>query len=189
MNDFQQFLNPGEEILGTIKPHKTRFVLFGIIGTILSSLVFIGFGVLMFFLGNGVDEAGNEVVLTFEPFIPMGIGVFIALTGAIGIIVSYKKTVYAYTNQRVLFRTGFIGRDFHFLEYKNIQGISVFVDFADKFFKPNTGSLIFMSSAMPMMMMGNSNNNRGNGYTFKNIPDAYNLYQKVNAAFNEGRNK
>ena len=57
----------------------------------------------------------------------------------------YNNTYYAYTNKRLIVRSGAIGVDFRSLEYKDISATSVNVGFLDKGKKTNTGTLSFKS--------------------------------------------
>ena len=57
----------------------------------------------------------------------------------------YKNLYYAYTNKRLIVRSGIIGVDYHSLEYKDISATSVNVDFLDKSRKGTTGTIYFKS--------------------------------------------
>lgn len=55
----------------------------------------------------------------------------------------YKNTYYAYTNKRLIVRSGMFGNSYDSLEYKDITSTSVQVGFWDT--KRKTGSLVFVS--------------------------------------------
>lgn len=56
---------------------------------------------------------------------------------------SYKNLHYAYTNKRLIVRSGAFANSYKSLEYKDITSTSVQVGLLDK--KQNTGSLLFVS--------------------------------------------
>lgn len=55
----------------------------------------------------------------------------------------YKNLYYAYTNKRLIVRSGMIGVDYQSLEYKDLTSTATTVNFLDKWCK--TGSLEFIS--------------------------------------------
>lgn len=55
------------------------------------------------------------------------------------LVLVYKNTRYAYTNKRLMFRTGFFGIDFKAVDYDKIQNIEVNVNPLEKLF--NVGSV------------------------------------------------
>ena len=56
---------------------------------------------------------------------------------------SYGNTSYAFTNKRVMMRTGFIGTDFKSIDYDKISDIEVTVNFVERAF--NVGTIRFFS--------------------------------------------
>lgn len=57
----------------------------------------------------------------------------------------YKNLYYAYTNKRLIVRSGIIGVDFKTLDYPFITATSVDVGFLDKIQKSTTGTISFKS--------------------------------------------
>lgn len=57
----------------------------------------------------------------------------------------YKNLYYAYTNKRLIARSGMIGVDYKTLDYKFIAATSVDVGFLDKGKKAKTGTISFKS--------------------------------------------
>lgn len=113
---FADFLDRDEVILGTIKPSKSRFY---------KTLVF-PFAIPLFW-----PHLILMVIFTagFFPFITMA--------------KSYKNMCYAYTNKRLIVRSGAFGVSFFGIEYKDIVATSVETSFLDK--KTGTGTLLFRS--------------------------------------------
>jgi hypothetical protein len=58
-------------------------------------------------------------------------------------IFSYSNTSYAFTNKRIMMRSGFIGTDFKSIDYDKISDIEVTVNFVERAF--NVGTIRFFS--------------------------------------------
>lgn len=89
--------------------------------------------------------------LRFTGFMPGGIGgvatVFIlfhmfpfyaSILNMLRLVLVFKNTSYAYTNKRMMFRTGFFGIDFKSIDYDRIQNIEVNVNPLEKLFNVGT---------------------------------------------------
>ena len=115
---FVDILEKDEQIIKVMKPNKKRFWK----GILLWAAIPIFWPHLILFL-----------VFTFFtlPF-------FLAK--------GYNNTYYAYTNKRLIVRSGIFGVDYRSLEYKDITSTTVNVGFLDK--KTKTGSLGFVSPSV-----------------------------------------
>src|SRR6185295_16068119 len=86
---------------------------------------------------------------------------------------SYSNTRYAYTNKRVMMRTGFIGTDFKSIDYDKISDIEVTVNFVERAF--NVGTIKFFS--------GRTETNEGNTTKlydrWEAIPNPYEVFKRV----------
>ena len=69
--------------------------------------------------------------------------VFTLFTLPYFLIKGINNTYYAYTNKRLIARSGIFGNSYRSLEYKDITSTSVHVGFLDK--KTKTGTLVFSS--------------------------------------------
>ena len=76
---------------------------------------------------------------------------------------AYNNTYYAYTNKRLIVRSGAIGVDYHSLEYKDVSATTVDVGFLDK--RSKTGTLSFKSPSA--------------GITFKCVENPYDLMREI----------
>jgi membrane protein YdbS with pleckstrin-like domain len=65
------------------------------------------------------------------------------LWGFLQKLVSFRNTSYAYSDRRVMMRTGFIGTSFKSIDYDKISDIEVTVNFIERVF--NVGSIRFFS--------------------------------------------
>jgi len=81
----------------------------------------------------------------------------------------------AYTNKRIIIRTGVFGIDYKGLDLKAIDAVNVYVSFFDKLVKKNTGSLKFGSKASPIVNYGNGSG----GYRFNHVENPYGLYKEI----------
>lgn len=115
---FDEILDKDEQIVKIIKPLKSRYWKFFLMPLIIP-----------IFLPHFI------VVMACTLFF------IIPLLYANG----YKNLYYAYTNKRLIKRSGTIGVDYKTLDYKFITSTSVDVNLLDKSKKHKTGSLCFKS--------------------------------------------
>ena len=126
-----------EEIIWSDKPKFIPYVITGL-GLGIGAIIFVAFyyAVTM----NVKNEDGS-------------IGNFNWLFAALPVVLflweffkklfSYSNTRYAYTNKRIMVRTGFIGTDFKSIDYDKISDIEVTVNFVERAF--NVGTIRFFS--------------------------------------------
>lgn len=184
MDDIKNILDNDEQIIKSYKPNRFRMIVLALIPTLIFFLVGVGlivFGVLgLFGIIQFVDSKTGVHDIT-GPIIMIVMGVIFAsvLFGTlISSSLSYKKTKYYVTNKRIIISHGIIGIDYKSLALESILAIDVRVDFVDKLVRPNTGTIMFGSAAMPMMR---SSNNGGaiSGYTFAYIENPYEAYKEI----------
>jgi hypothetical protein len=58
-------------------------------------------------------------------------------------VLSYSNTAYAYSDKRVMMRTGFIGTDFKIIDYDKISDVEVSVNVVERMY--NVGTIRFFS--------------------------------------------
>lgn len=165
-------LDKGEEIIKWYKPHRFRAYI-DLIFTIIILVLFLGGLTIGVFIQEGFMLS----------WLLMYIFVVVLVTTIQAILISlwYKKTIYVITNKRIIVRTGYIGVDYHELDYDTIGAITVIVDWKDKFVKKNTGSISFGSMASPMIGLS--------GFTFKHITDPYAVNREIKAIMDENKQK
>lgn len=185
---FNQILDKDEKIVKTFKPNRFRFIGLGVIAKIIGCLPFLLFGILWTVLSGFIDSEGatcnggecTEVDLIFVRaigFIIIGLALLITLINVAFSFVRYKKTLFCYTNKRIIVRTGFIGADFQTLDFDAISAMNVRVDFLDKFVHPNTGTIWFASAATPMV--GANVPGGVSNYSFFCIENPYEVYKEI----------
>lgn len=96
----------------------------------------------------------------------------------------YKNLYFAYSNKRIIIRTGIFGVDYKSLDMKMIGAINVYVSLVDKIHRKNTGSITFGSTASPI-----SPEKGLAGYRFSHIKDPYELYREVKSIIDEYKEK
>ena len=181
---FDQILGRDEQIVECFKPNKKRYIWINIISTfIMFTLIFI-IPVLFIVLGvvfNTISEPGERISL-FMLIPVLAMFGFIVISSSLFNALSYKKTVYCYTNKRIIIRSGIVGVDYKTLEYSLIGGISVNVGLFDKLFRTNTGTISFASAAAMVQ------NSKGiSPYAFRSIDDPYNLYKRIKEVYDNSK--
>ena len=176
--DIQAMLTEGENLLLTIKPNKKRFTLTSSIATLLFSLLF---GSIFLLLGilivTGVIIGDGEFITGGIFFIVFGsIPLISAIINVVGRFVRYKNTLYVATDRRLIIRSGFVGVDYKEISIKSIQAINVRVDALDKLVKPNTGTIYFGTTSIPII---NDKSGKTTGFQFENIDNPYENYKKL----------
>ena len=135
---FQVILDDDEQVVQVLRPHKGRAWFSMIVGLIVWSLVMLPFGVCMIIFHTPTEPDAEDTL-------GVGIGalVFYTVSVLIGVICTAlwcRKTVYAWTNKRVLIRTGYIGVDYKSLDLNMVGALSVNVNVVDKILRKNTGT-------------------------------------------------
>jgi hypothetical protein len=127
---FEGIRDKDEEILWIEQPVFTPFILNGL-GAALPSITFF---LLLFLLINiNEDENAHWIILIFG-VIFLGHGFYTLLNK----LLSYPNTFYAYSNRRIILRTGFLGIDYKIIDYDKISDIEVRVNVIENIFKVGT---------------------------------------------------
>lgn len=130
--EFDSVKDDDEVILWTDKP---KFIPYAITALGLGIGVFIFVGIYYSMTKNIRNEDGTTGNFSIW-FAAIPIAVF--LFSFLNKIFSYSNTSYAFTNRRVMVRTGFIGTDFKIIDYDKISDIQVTVNFIERVFKVGT---------------------------------------------------
>lgn len=135
--EFDSVKDDDEEILWTGKP---KFIPYTVTALGLGIGVFIFVGVYYTMTKNISNEDGTTGNFSMW-FVAIPIVIF--LFSFLNKIFSYSNTSYAFTNKRVMVRTGFIGTNFKIIDYDKITDIQVTVNFIERAF--NVGTIKFFS--------------------------------------------
>lgn len=176
-NLFERVLDEDEKLIKVYKPNKCKFLFSNILLMSLVLLVFASIGVLaVLFPEEGVASEPIYVL------IPIGIYVFLLGLYIVFLAIYYKNVVYAYTNKRIIIRSGIFGVDFKSLDMAMIGAVNVYVSLIDKILKKDTGSLTFGSMASPMGAQA------GSIYKFSNIVMPYETCKEIKSAIDKFKN-
>lgn len=172
-NLFKVVLDDDEQVVQVIRPLKSRAWFGTIAGLIIWALFLVPFGVCMMIFHEPTSPDVEDTL-----WVGLGFLIFWALTSVFGIIAIAlwcSKTVYAWTNKRVLIRTGYIGVDYKSLDLNMVGALSVNVNVVDKILHKNTGTIGFGSMASPMTTQNVSK------FNFAFVHDPYRIYKEVKA--------
>lgn len=184
MNDINNILDNDEQIIKSYKPNRFRMIFLALFPTLLFFLI----GAILIVIGiSGIvgvikftdqDTGKTEIMPAIIMLIIGAVFSSVPLGTLLTSLLSYKKTKYYVTNKRIIISHGIIGIDYKSLALESILAVDVRVDLVDKLVKPNTGTIMFGSAAMPMMR---SNNYSGvaSGYTFAYIENPYEAYKEI----------
>ncbi len=133
---FESIRDSDEELLWSGKPEFIPFIL-GAIGGVFVPLIIVGLFVFVF-----TNTEGETTGLVTPGWVAILFIIF-GLLPLITRIFVYSNTAYAYSNKRIMIRTGFIGTDFKTIDYDKISDIEVNVNVIERIF--NVGTVRFFS--------------------------------------------
>jgi len=137
LSEFESIKDDNEEILWTDKP---KFIPYAItaLGLGMGVIVFIGIYYVM-----TKEISNNSGSANAFSFWVAGLPVIFFLWSFCVKILSYGNTSYAFSNKRVMVRTGFLTTGFKIIDYDKISDIQVTVNLVERAF--NVGTIKFFS--------------------------------------------
>ena len=182
-NVFHEILDKEEEVLSVFKMNKCKFG-WSVFFNWFFSIIWLPTVLLAF-----IPEAGGEFNRNGF-FIALGVlGGVIVLTGLLTWLfacIYHKNKFYAYTNKRILVRSGVIGIDYRSLEYKSLNATVVKVSLLDKLVRKNTGAIFFGSPSSPVV---GSMGGILNPYSFRHIGEPYARLREVKERIEQVKEK
>lgn len=175
---FEKILDDDEEIVKILKPNKLKFNLSVVLS---SSLILIWFVAISIFAILTPGEGRN--VQPIFILIPICIFIICELIILLFSLLYYKNLYYAYTNKRLLIRSGIFGVDFRSLDMGMIGAVDVYVSSLDKMLNKDTGTICFGSTASPMMAVKG-----GSYYKFSQINAPYESCKEIKNAIDAFKN-
>ena len=138
--DFESIRNVDEKILWVGRPKSVPYIFSGV----MSGILIVLFGAIWILTSYNINSDNAEGGTSQNYFwlfglIPLVQGVYSFLNK----ILSYPNTAYAYSDKRVMMRTGFIGADFKVVDYDKISDIEVTVNAIERMY--NVGTIKFFS--------------------------------------------
>jgi len=165
--EFDSVKDDDEEILWTAKPRFIPYAITGL-GLGVGAIIFV---VVYYTMTTNIKNEDGTVG-TFS-WIFAAIPLVFFIWEFLRKLFSYSNTRYAFTNKRVMMRTGFIGTDFKSIDYDKISDIEVTVNFIERAF--NVGTIKFFS--------GRTETNDGTTTKlydrWEAIPNPYEIFKKV----------
>jgi len=180
---FIDIIDENEEIIDVLKPNTKKFWwnigirLFFITAFFNALVILMVFGV---YSDGGFSDL-RSVWMTI--FIAGGISLLIVLFVILLASLAFQKRYYAYSNKRILIRSGVIGVDFKVLEYKLLGAMTVNVNVIDKMLGGKTGSIRFGSASSPIIgFHGGGPRAAMNAFAFNHVEKPYGLLRAIKTA-------
>ncbi len=176
---FKDIIEKDEKIIKTFKPNKTRFWLGRILSATIIPLTVMIFSFILPY-AIAVSEEANPDPLTIPAVIVITLLVILAILVIVFItgILDYRNRFYAYTNKRIIIRSGIIGIDYRSLEYQSLTATNVRVTFVDKLLG-TTGTLEFGSPSSPVGMVAQNGSRFASPYSFMYIAKPYDTLREL----------
>lgn len=140
LNNIEDILESSEKILWRSKPNKKSYILSKVFQGIFFVLIWLAFDVT--FITLMVTHMGEESGMPYAmlafiiPFFLIHLmPVWIWIVGIIKGALELKNIEYAFTDKRIIIRSGLVGIDFKFLYYSEIESVNVRVGLIDKIFR------------------------------------------------------
>lgn len=171
INKFSAILDKDEQVMWAETPVFLPYLLSGIwVGLI---QIAMGIGWVLFnekLVGKGDNDQAQNLFWIFGA-IMVAAGGWIILRK----LLSYGNTYYAYTNRRVIIRSGIVGANFKTIDYDKISDVEVSINLFERLF--NTGTIRFFSGRTTH---DSDSNTTSKVYdTWEAIRDPYSIFKKV----------
>lgn len=138
-NEIEDVLDSGEHILWREKPNKKAYIWCKVLTMFPNALIWLLFDsmfVVAFIVGFSNGDIPVGVFLVGCAFLLLHLTpVWIWLGGIIAGVKEYKNIEYAFTEKRIIVRSGIIGIDFKNIYYTSVQSVNLKVGIIDKIFK------------------------------------------------------
>lgn len=134
----EDVLEEDERILVRLRPNKKVYILERVTKMLPFALIWLLFDsmfIVMMFITNAFEE--DPGILFFViPFFAFHLApVWIWIAGIVKGVSGYKNVEYAFTDKRIIIRSGVIGVDFKTFYYTDITGVNVRVGLLEKMYK------------------------------------------------------
>lgn len=134
-NQIEDMIDSDENVLLRVKPKKSAFILNSIISMLPIALIWIlfdGFFISMIF----ISHAPAIIWAILVPFFAFHLmPVWIWISKIVSANISHKNIEYAFTEKRIIIRSGVVGIDFKNIYYTDIKGVNLRVGLIDRMCK------------------------------------------------------
>lgn len=137
-NRIEDIVSEDEQILLRLNPNKKVFILESIFKGLPFALLWGGFDtffIIMMIQANAFEDNFPLLISIIIFFALHLIPLWMYIAGVVKNIAGYKNIEYAFTDRRIIIRSGVIGIDFKTIYYTNIEGINCKVGLFDRMFK------------------------------------------------------
>lgn len=165
---FERVLDDDEKIIKVFKPNKTKLYMSHMLVITISLFLGALVGVLAI-LFPGAEEAEPVWYIVF----PIGGFILLTLGNWLLTYLYYKNVYYAYSNKRIIIRSGIFGVDYKSLDLSVIGAVNVYVSLLDKIVRKDTGSLKFGSPSSPIA------GEEASAYGFSHITAPYETCKEI----------
>ena len=137
-NKTEDILSDDEEILVSLKPNRKVYVLEALFKGLPLVLLWAGIDAFAIYMiiSSGAFSENDGMIWFFIVFFGFHlIPVWLYFVHIVKVCAGYKNLEYAFTNKRIIVRSGVIGVDFRFIYYSEISSVNVKVGIIDRLFK------------------------------------------------------
>ena len=137
-NEIKNILGEEEEVLLTLKPERKVYVAESILKGLPVALLWGGidaFVIYTLIASGALQEVGMMAGFLIGFFTIHLIPVWLYFAQVIKRVMGYKNLSYAFTDKRIIVRSGLVGIDFKFIYYTDIDSVDVKVGILDRLFK------------------------------------------------------
>ncbi|MCQ2772939.1 MAG: PH domain-containing protein [Bacilli bacterium] len=134
----EDILEEDERILVRLRPNKKAYILERITKMLPIALIWLLFdgGFIAIMIATGAFIESPEMIWFIVPFFLFHLApVWIWIASIVKGVGEYKNIEYAFTEKRVIIRSGMIGIDFKTFYYSDIVGVNVKVGILEKMFR------------------------------------------------------
>ncbi|MBQ8425753.1 MAG: PH domain-containing protein [Clostridia bacterium] len=170
---FDKILDNDEKVVKVIKPNKFKYYMSFFVKSTLCTVWFAIIGVFAILFPDEGITVTNKVMAIW----PVVAYVVLELIIMVFALFYYDATYYAYTNKRLIIRSGIFGVDYRSLDMDMVGAIDVYVSLLDKMTGKDTGAVCFGSTASPMISMYG-----GSYYRFNHIDKPYETCKEIKLA-------
>ncbi len=137
-NEIKDILSPDEEVLLTLKPDRKVYIAESILKGLPFALLWGGIDAFIIFtmiVSGAFSEMGTTIGIIIGFFLIHLIPVWLYVAQVVKRVIGYKNLSYAFTDKRIIVRSGIVGIDFKFIYYTEIDSVNVKVGILDRLFK------------------------------------------------------
>ncbi|NMC36391.1 PH domain-containing protein [Candidatus Beckwithbacteria bacterium] len=165
MNEIEQILNKNEKIIWEGKPEIIPYAVAYLLPIPVAFILAI---IILIFVKSSKHLYLDTISVVFlvVPTLAMFFGGILSFFYR---FLNYKFVRYYFTDKRVIFQSGIIGRDFEMTDYDMVRSLSVNVNLLDKLFGKNSGTIV----------VGNGENYDLTYNSLENISNPYQTLEKL----------